>query len=118
MMVRRLAQFVTRLAAGLLVIALLIVPVVVMASIAGNPFGGDLLQRITDRQVDDGTLLRLLSLAFYILWGWFALPAFRQARLCLSASRNPTRAGTASAAPPVVVEHGPKAGLRGSFGTR
>jgi DNA-binding SARP family transcriptional activator len=111
MMLRRLAQVFTRLAAGLLVIALLVVPVVVMALIAGNPFGGDLLQRITDRRVDDATLLRLLSLAFYVLWGWFALPAFRQARLCLSASRNPTRPGTASAAPPVVVEHGPQGWL-------
>jgi DNA-binding SARP family transcriptional activator len=110
MMLRRLAQFVTRLAAGLLVIALLIVPVVVMASIAGNPFGGDLVQRITDRRVDDATLLRLLSLGFYVLWGWFALPAIRQARLCMS-SRNPTRPGTPSAVPPVVVERGPQGWL-------
>ena len=77
-MIRRAIRILARLAAGVIVLAVLTVPVVLMARVAGNPFGGDLLGRVQDRRVDDATILRLLSIGFYVLWAWFALPAIRQ----------------------------------------
>ncbi len=110
-MTSRALRFLARIAAGLIVVAVLTVPVVVMARVAGNPFGGDLLSRVRDRTVDDATILRLLSIAFYVLWAWFALPAIRQARLCLSARHARPSAQASPRSVPVVVERGPQGWL-------
>ena len=102
-MIRRSLRFLARVAAALLVIVIVVAPVLVMARLAGNPFAGDLLERLADRRVDDATILRLLSIAFYAVWAWVVVPAFVQARLSLSAS-TPTAGhrgapGPAPAAP-------------------
>ena len=110
-MIRRALQFLARLAAGLLVVAVLTVPVVLMARVAGNPFGGDLLRRVQDRTVDDATILRLLSIGFYVLWAWFALPAIRQARLCLKARQPRPSAQASPRSVPVIVDRGPQGWL-------
>ena len=110
-MIRRALRILARLAAGLIVVAVLTVPVVLMARVAGNPFGGDLLRRVQDRTVDDATILRLLSIGFYVLWAWFALPAIRQARLCLSARHPRPSAQASPRSVPVVVDRGPQGWL-------
>lgn len=94
-MIRRGLRFLARIGAALLVIAVVVVPVAVMARIAGNPFDGDLANRITERRVDDATIVRLLSLAFYVVWAWVVVPTFVQARLSLTAA-NPTTARRAA----------------------
>lgn len=110
-MIRRAFRFLARLAAGLIVVAVLTVPVVLMARVAGNPFGGDLLRRVQDRTVDDATILRLLSIGFYVLWVWFALPAIRQARLCLGVRHSRPSAQASPRSVPVVVDRGPQGWL-------
>ena len=110
-MTSRALRFLARIAAGLIVVAVLTIPVVVMARVAGNPFGGDLLKRVRDRTVDDATILRLLSIAFYVLWAWFALPAIRQARLCLSVRHARPSAQPSPRSVPVIVERGPQGWL-------
>jgi DNA-binding winged helix-turn-helix (wHTH) protein len=110
-MIRRAFRFLARLAAGLIVVAVLTVPVVLMARVAGNPFGGDLLRRVQDRTVDDATILRLLSIGFYVLWAWFVLPAIRQARLCLGARHSRPSAQASPRSVPVVVDRGPQGWL-------
>lgn len=110
-MIRRALRILARLTAGLIVVAVLTVPVVLMARVAGNPFGGDLLRRVQDRTVDDATILRLLSIGFYVLWAWFALPAIRQARLCLSARHSRPSAQASPRSVPVVVDRGPQGWL-------
>lgn len=110
-MIRRALRILARLAAGLIVVAVLTVPVVLMARVAGNPFGGDLLGRVQDRRVDDATILRLLSIGFYVLWAWFALPAIRQARLCLKARHPRLSAQASPRSVPVVVDRGPQGWL-------
>ena len=110
-MIRRALRILARLAAGLLVVAVLTVPVALMARVAGNPFGGDLLRRVQDRTVDDATILRLLSIGFYVLWAWFALPAIRQARLCLKARHPRPSAPASPRLVPVVVDRGPQGWL-------
>ncbi len=110
-MIRRALRILARLTAGLIVVAVLTVPVVLMARVAGNPFGGDLLRRVQDRTVDDATILRLLSIGFYVLWAWFALPAIRQARLCLKARHPRPSAQASPRSVPVVVDRGPQGWL-------
>ncbi len=110
-MIRQALRILARLAAGLLVVAVLTVPVALMARVAGNPFGGDLLRRVQDRTVDDATILRLLSIGFYVLWAWFALPAIRQARLCLKARHPRPSAQASPRSVPVVVDRGPQGWL-------
>ncbi|MBK7503323.1 MAG: hypothetical protein IPI14_12470 [Polaromonas sp.] len=110
-MIRQALRILARLAAGLIVVAVLTVPVVLMARVAGNPFGGDLLRRVQDRTVDDATILRLLSIGFYVLWAWFALPAIRQARLCLKARHPRPSAQASPRSVPVVVDRGPQGWL-------
>lgn len=110
-MIRQALRFLARLAAGLLVVAVLTVPVALMARVAGNPFGGDLLRRVQDRTVDDATILRLLSIGFYVLWAWFALPAIRQARLCLKARHPRPSAQASPRSVPVIVDRGPQGWL-------
>ena len=110
-MIRQALRILARLAAGLLVVAVLTVPVALMARVAGNPFGGDLLRRVQDRTVDDATILRLLSIGFYVLWAWFALPAIRQARLCLKARHPRPSAPASPRSVPVVVDRGPQGWL-------
>ena len=110
-MIRRALRILARLAAGLLVVAVLTVPAALMARVAGNPFGGDLLRRVQDRTVDDATILRLLSIGFYVLWAWFALPAIRQARLCLSARHPRPSAQASPRSVPVIVDRGPQGWL-------
>jgi DNA-binding winged helix-turn-helix (wHTH) protein len=110
-MIRRALRILARLTAGLIVVAVLTVPVVLMARVAGNPFGGDLLRRVHDRSVDDATILRLLSIGFYVLWAWFALPAIRQARLCLGARHSRPSAQASPRSVPVVVDRGPQGWL-------
>lgn len=110
-MIRQALRILARLTAGLIVVAVLTVPVVLMARVAGNPFGGDLLRRIQDRTVDDATILRLLSIGFYVLWAWFALPAIRQARLCLKARHPRPSAQASPRSVPVVVDRGPQGWL-------
>jgi hypothetical protein len=74
----RLARYTARLAAGVLVLAIMIGPIVAVAAIAGNPFPADLFSRISGRNVNDATIIKLLSLCFYACWAWFCLPALRQ----------------------------------------
>ena len=88
---RVLARLAVRVVAGLAAIVIIVGPILVMARIAGNPFGGNLLSRITDRRVDDATILRLMSIAFYVVWAWFAIPALRQAQQCLTGTVAPAR---------------------------
>ena len=86
-----LARLALRVVAGLTAIVIIVGPILVMARIAGNPFGDNLLSRITDRRVDDATILRLMSIAFYVVWAWFAIPALRQAQQCLTGTVAPAR---------------------------
>ncbi|HEU4840101.1 MAG TPA: LysM domain-containing protein, partial [Ilumatobacteraceae bacterium] len=74
----RVVRTLTRLAAGLLVIVVMAGPVVAVASAAGNPFPTDLLDRLASRTIDDATIVKLLSLGFYVCWAWFCGPALRQ----------------------------------------
>lgn len=109
-MIRRSRRFLARVAAALLVMVIVVAPVVVMARLAGNPFAGDLLERLADRRVDDATILRLLSLAFYAVWGWVVVPAFVQARLSLSAS-TPTAGYRGAPGPAPADRPGPRSWL-------
>jgi hypothetical protein len=109
-MIRRSLRFFARIAAALLVIVIVVAPVLVMVRLAGNPFGGNMLDRITDCRVDDATILRLLSLAFYAVWAWVVVPAFLQARLSLSAS-TPTAARHGAPGPAPADRRGPRSWL-------
>ena len=109
-MIRRGLRFLARIAAALLVIFIVIAPVLVMARLAGNPFEGGMLDRIADRRVDDATILRLLSLAFYAVWAWVVVPAFVQARLSLSAS-TPTAPRHGAPGPAPADRPGPRSWL-------
>lgn len=86
-MTRRLLHALARLAAAVVVTAIVVVPVVAMARIAGNPFTPATVDRITERRVDDTTIVKLLSVGFYAVWAWVVAPAIRQAHLCLTARR-------------------------------
>jgi hypothetical protein len=89
----QLVRYAARLGAGVLVLAIVIGPVVAVAVVAGNPFPGDLFSRISGRNVNDATIVKLLSLCFYACWAWFGLPALRQ---LLAARHAQVRTGTAS----------------------
>src|SRR5215216_3102530 len=118
---KQLVRYAARLGAGVLVLAIMIGPVVGVAAVAGNPFPADLFSRIGGRNVNDATIVKLLSLCFYACWAWFCLPALRQlfpARHAQvrtrPASRRPgTAAIPATAARPTVT--GPIRGPRGAL---
>ena len=93
---KQLARFAARLAAGVLVLAIMIGPIVAVAAVAGNPFPADLFSRISGRNVNDATIIKLLSLCFYACWAWFCLPALRQ---LLPARHAQVRTRTASRRP-------------------
>lgn len=82
-MIRRFLRGLVRFGALVVVLVVLFGPVVVMAAIAGNPIDGDLVSNLGQR-ADDDTIIKLLSLAFYVVWAWFAIPALRQARISLA----------------------------------
>ena len=109
------ARFAARCAAGLLVLAVMAGPVVAVVYAAGNPFSGDVLERLTDRSIDDDTIVKLLSVLFYIAWAWFCAPAFRQltrTRTARPTATTPTRSHRALiVAPP----EPPPAGARGAL---
>ena len=85
---RDLPRLAARLAAGLLVVAVMAGPVIAVASAAGNPFPADLLDRLATRSLDDATIVKLLSLGFYICWAWFCAPALRQVWAALGSPRR------------------------------
>ena len=118
---KQLARYAARLAAGVLVLAIMIGPIVAVAAIAGNPFPADLFSRISGRNVNDATIIKLLSLCFYACWAWFCLPALRQLLptrhsqvRTRTASRRPGTAATPAAAPRPTVA-GPMRGPRGAL---
>ena len=118
---KQLARYAARLAAGVLVLAIMIGPIVAVAAVAGNPFPADLFSRISGRNVNDATIIKLLSLCFYACWAWFCLPALRQllptrhAQVrTRTASRRPGTAATPAAAPRPTVA-GPMRGPRGAL---
>ena len=94
--VKQLARYAARSAAAVIVLAIIIGPVVAVAAAAGNPFPADLFDRIGGRNVDDATIVKLLSLCFYVCWAWFCLPALRQ---LLPAPHRHPRARTATRRP-------------------
>ncbi len=109
------ARFAARCAAGLLVLAIMTGPVVAVVYAAGNPFSGDVVERLTDRSIDDATIIKLLSVLFYIAWGWFCLPALRQlagTKTARPAVMTSTRSHRAPAAAP---SQPPPAGARGAL---
>ncbi len=75
---KQLVRYTARLAAAVLVLAIMIIPIVAVAAAAGNPFPADLLSRLSGRNVNDTTIIKLVSLCFYVCWAWFCLPALRQ----------------------------------------
>ena len=102
----RLARAAGRVAAGLAAVVIIAAPIVVIALVAGNPFTHDVWTRISQRRVDDTTIVRLGSVAFYLLWAWFILPALRQTQLNLAARPTPPAPPSTSGrrnAPTVVV---------------
>lgn len=86
--VRRLTNGLLRTIAGLTVIAVVTGPVVAVAIIAGNPIDGDLVTSLGDRHVGNDHMIKLLSVAFYLLWAWFCVPAIRQAAISVSTPRH------------------------------
>ena len=89
-MIRRSLHALARLAAAVAVIAIVVIPVAVMLRIAGNPFDPNVLSRLADRRVDDTTIVKLLAVAFLVVWAWVVVPAIRQAHISLAA-RRPAR---------------------------
>jgi LysM repeat protein len=86
-----------RLLAGVVVVAVMAMPVVAVAYAAGNPFTTEVLDRLGDRSVDDRTIIKILSIAFYVCWGWFCAPALHQ---LVTAGRRPRRAEPRPPTPP------------------
>ncbi len=117
---KHLARYAARLAAAMVVLAIMIGPVVAVAAVAGNPFPADLFSRVSGRNVDDATIIKLLSLCFYACWAWFCLPALRQllparqihVRTRTAASRRPATAPTPTLLPPHSDVAGPTRGPR------
>ena len=87
----RVTRGLLRLGAGVVVIAVIVVPIIVMAAVAGNPLTGDLVGSLGDRQVGNDQVIKLLSIAFYALWAWFAIPALRQVAISLTTPSTSTR---------------------------
>ena len=63
-------------------------PVIAVAAAAGNPIPADLLDRLAARNLDDATIVKVLSLGFYICWAWFCAPALRQVWAALGSPRR------------------------------
>ena len=63
-------------------------PVIAVADAAGNPFPADLLDRLAARNLDDATIIKILSVGFYICWAWFCAPALRQVWAALGSPRR------------------------------
>ena len=81
-----------RVAAGLVALLIIVGPVVAVARAAGNPVPTDLLERLGSRRVDDESIIKVLSLAFYVCWAWFCAPALRQLWSALTRPSTPRRA--------------------------
>src|SRR6478735_12170052 len=102
-----LVRYVARLAAAVVVLAVMIGPIVAVAAAAGNPFPADLFSRVSARNVDDATIIKLLSVLFYVCWSWFCFPALRQlfpsrrahVRTVTTGRRSATPAPTAATSP-------------------
>ena len=86
---RNLPRLAARLIAGLVVAVVMAGPVIAVASAAGNPFPADLLDRLGTRNLDDASIVKVLSIGFYVCWGWFCAPALRQVWVALGAPRRP-----------------------------
>ena len=119
---RQLGRYAARLAAAVLVLAIMIGPIVAVAAVAGNPFPADLFSRVSGRNVDDATIIKLLSLLFYVCWAWFCLPALRQLAPTRRSHARPRSApgrGATAAAPAVLGPQpkvtGPTHGPRGAL---
>ena len=69
-----LVRYVARLAAAVCVLAIMIGPIVAVAAAAGNPFPADLFSRVSARNVDDATIIKLLSVLFYVCLGMVLPP--------------------------------------------
>lgn len=80
----RIARGLLRLGAGFLAIAVIVIPIIVMAVVAGSPLTSDLVRSLGDRQISNDHVIKLLSIAFYALWAWFAIPALRQIAVSLT----------------------------------
>ena len=93
-MIRRFVRGIARVGALALVLVLLAGPVVVMAAIAGNPLDPDMLANLGQR-ADDETILKLMSIAFYVCWAWFSIPALIQAKISLTNDSVPAHATAA-----------------------
>ena len=87
----RITRGLLRLGAGVVVIAVIVIPIIVMAAVAGNPLTGDLVGSLGDRQIGNDQVIKLLSIAFYALWAWFAIPALRQVAISLTTPSTSTR---------------------------
>jgi nucleoid-associated protein YgaU len=86
--IRTVLHLCARVLAGIVVVAVMAVPVVAVAYAAGNPFTAEVVDRFTDRSVDDRTIIKILSIGFYVCWGWFCAPALHQ---LLTAGRRTRR---------------------------